>query len=74
MLSSPGNKHPNGLPVLEPIKIQSTEDAEDESSESEVEDEMNFEVTNDSDDDDSEPEVDREIKRTRDEDGMNGRS
>lgn len=62
------------MPVLEPIKIQSTEDAEDESSESEVEDEMNFEVTNDSDDDDSEPEVDREIKRTRDEDGMNGRS
>lgn len=74
MLSSPGDKHPNCLPVLEPIKIQSTEDAEDESSESEVEDEMNFEVTNDSDDDDSEPEVDREIKRTRDEDGMNGRS
>ena len=73
MLSSSGNKHPNGLPVLEPIKIQSTEDAEDESSESEVEDEMNFEVTNDSDDE-SEPEVDREIKRTRDEDGMNGRS
>lgn len=73
MLSSPGDKHPNGLPVLEPIKIQSTEDAEAESSESEVEDEMNVEVTNDSDDD-SEPEVDREIKRTRDEDGMNGRS
>ena len=73
MLSSPEDKHPNGLPVLEPIKIHSTEDAEDESSESELEDEMNFELTNDSDDD-SEPEVDREIKRTRDEDGMNGRS
>ena len=55
------DKHRSDLPVLEPIKIRSTENAEDESSESEPEDEENFEVTNDSD---SEPEADRDIKRT----------
>lgn len=55
------DKHRIGLPVLEPIKIRSTENAEDESSESEPEDEENFEVTNDSD---SEPEADRDIKNT----------
>ena len=61
LLAFPTDKHPSGLPVLEPIKIRSTENAEDESSESEPEDEEVFEVTNDSD---SEPEADSEMKRT----------
>ena len=73
MLSSPGDKQPSGLPVLEPIKIQSTENAEDESSESEPEDEMSYGVTNDSDDD-SEPEADREVKRTGEEDECDGKN
>ena len=73
MLSSSTDKQSNGLPILEPIKIQSTEVAEDESSESEPEDEVNFEVAYDSDDDDSEPEADREIKRSEDESSCAGK-
>ena len=60
LLASPTERHSTGLPVLEPIKIRSTENAEDESSESDPEDEE-AEIVNDSD---SEPEADREIKRT----------
>lgn len=56
------------MPVLEPIKIQSTEVAEDGSSKSEPEDKGNFEVAYDSDDD-SEPEADRHIKKVGDEGG-----
>jgi len=70
LMTSPTEKHPSGLPVLEPIKIRSTENAEDESSESEPEDEANYEVTNDSD---SEPEADREIRKTGDEDESDGK-
>lgn len=62
LLSSSTDNHPAGLPVLEPIKIQSTEIVEGESSESEPEDEVNFEVAYDSDDD-SEPEADRQINK-----------
>lgn len=47
--------------MLEPIKIRSTENAEDESSESESEDDQNNELVHDSD---SEPEADREMKRS----------
>ena len=47
--------------MLEPIKIRSTENAEDESSESEAEDEESIELVHDSD---SEPEADREMKRS----------
>ena len=63
LLSSSTDKQSSDLPVLEPIKIHSTEAADDENAESEPEDEENYEVTYDSDDD-SEPEADREIKRT----------
>lgn len=67
LLSSSTDNHPASLPVLEPIKIQSTEIAEGESSESEPEDEVNFEVPYDSDDD-SEPEADRQINKMGKED------
>ena len=68
-MASPADKHSSGLPVLEPIKIRSTENAEDESSESEPEDEEVFEVTNDSD---SEPEADREMNRAGSENESDG--
>lgn len=66
LLSSSTGHHSTKLPVLEPIKIQSTEiqSAEDGSSDSEPEDKGNFELAYDSDDD-SEPEADREINKIR---------
>ena len=71
LLSSPTDRHSAGLPVLEPIKIRSTENAEDESSESEFEDEENAEMVHDSD---SEPEADREMKRSACSTGSDGRN
>ena len=65
MLSSSTDNHSANLPVLEPIKIQSTEVTEGESSESEPEDEVNFEVAYDSDGD-SEPEADRQMNKIED--------
>lgn len=65
MLSSSTDNHSANLPVLEPIKIQSTEVAEGESSESEPEDEVNFEAAYDSDGD-SEPEADRQMNKIED--------
>lgn len=65
LLSTSTDSHSSNLPVLEPIKIQSTEIAEGESSESEPEDKVNFEAAYDSDDD-SEPEADRQISKTED--------
>ena len=57
--------------MLEPIKIRSTENAEDESSESEAEDEESIELVHDSD---SEPEADREMKRSGYSTGSDGRN
>ena len=54
------------MPVLEPIKIQSADIAEDGSSDSEPEDKENIELAYDSDDD-SDPEADRQINKIRDE-------
>ena len=70
LLSSSAGHHATNLPVLEPIKIQSTEiqSTEDGSSDSEPEDKGNFELAYDSDDD-SEPEADRQINKVRDEGG-----
>ena len=70
LLFSSAGHHSTNLPVLEPIKIQSTEiqSAEDGSSDSEPEDKGNFELAYDSDDD-SEPEADRQINKIRDEGG-----
>ena len=67
LLSSSQGHHSTNLPVLEPIKIQSTEiqSAEDGSSDSEPEDKGNFELAYDSEDD-SEPEADRQINKIRD--------
>lgn len=61
--SSSSEKQSVDLPVLEPIRIHSTEALDDEKSESEPEDEGNYAVNYDSDDD-SEPEADREMKKT----------
>ena len=70
LLSSSTGHHSTNLPVLEPIKIQSSEiqSAEDGSSDSEPEDKGNVELSYDSDDD-SEPEADRQINKIRDEGG-----
>lgn len=66
LLSSSTGHYSTNLPVLEPIKIQSADIAEDGSSDSEPEDKENFELAYDSDDD-SEPEADRQINKLRDE-------
>lgn len=70
LLSSSTGHHSTNLPVLEPIKIQSTEiqSTEDSSSDSEPEDKGNFKLAYDSDDD-SETEADRQINKIRDEGG-----
>ena len=68
LLSSSTGHHSTNLPVLEPIRIQSSEIAEDGSSDSEPEDKGNFELAYDNDDD-SEPEADRQMNKIRNEGG-----
>ena len=63
LLESPTDKCCLSLPTLEPIKIQSAEVADEESSESEPEDDANLGMAKESDND-SEPEADRDIPST----------
>ncbi|PFX33475.1 synaptojanin-1-like [Stylophora pistillata] len=62
LLSSSSEKQSVDVPVLEPIRIHSTEALDDENSESEPEDDGNHAVNYDSDND-SEPEADPEMKK-----------